>query len=319
MLDNQPLTINPAALEELAQALPCTPTLASWTSDNHGSLLLHYDQHPAHEVPEYVANYHVLAILGPESQAYLESTLDNRLNRGMFGRGANGVIPAGYTHQAVWDQEIALTVLFLHPTLLEEQAAELTQGKQFELLPKHDTEDPILSQLGQLLRLDLAAEYPSGRLYRESITTALVARLVSHHSACTLSQSELEDRLSQQRLHLITSYIREHLGQEIRLRDLAQLVGLSEYYLCRLFKKSIGIPLHQYVIQQRLEQARQLLQCRDLTIAHIAQECGFSSHSHLTQQFKRAFGVSPTVLRSQDFDRPRSQDFDRQQNVTRLK
>jgi AraC family transcriptional regulator len=303
MSDNRSLIINPADLEELAQTLPCVPTLNSIESKDYGFLLFHYEQQPAHEVPEYVMDYHVIAIWGTDSQAYLESTLDDRTNRGMFGWGANGIIPAGYSHRAVWDQEISLTVLFLHPTLLNQVANDQLHRGQLELIPQHDTHDPVLSQLGQLLRLDLAAGHPSGRLYRESIATAFAARLVSHHTVCPLPVPSISGGLSSQRLQVLMNYIHEYLSQELRLSDLAQLVDLSEYYLCRLFKQSLGISLHQYVIQQRLARAQQLLRRNDLSIAYIAQECGFNSHSHLTQHFRKAFGVSPQVFRAQDFDR----------------
>jgi AraC family transcriptional regulator len=299
---DRPLAIDPAALNELSQILPCAPTLNSEVSNDNGFFLFHYDRHPVHEVPEYVMDYHIVAIWGAKSQANLESRLDGQLNCGLFGHGANGIIPAGYSHRAVWDQEIALTVLFLHPMMIDQAAPDKAHGRRIEIMPKHNTEDPVLSQLGQLLKTDLEAGHPSGRLYRESIAMAFSARLVSHHSVCSI-QSESMVSLSQNRVQMIVSYIHEYLEQEIRLSDLAQLVDLNEYYLCRLFKQSIGMPLHQYVIQQRLERAKQLLKRQELSISRIAQDCGFSSHSHLTQHFKRAFGVSPSILRSQDFDR----------------
>jgi AraC family transcriptional regulator len=292
-----PLIIDPTELQDVQQALPCLPTLQSGGTDNRGMLILHYDQHPAHAVPEYATPHHVLPIWGVDSQAEIEARLDDRTYCGLFGKGACGIIPAHFTHWAVWDQAIALTVIFLHPAFVEQVALEVTNGTPIELIPKHNADDPVLSQLGQLLKLDLEAGHPSGRLYQDSIATALAARLVSHHAVCPLPSKPQACGLSHARLQVVISYIQEHLNQEIRLMELAALVGLSEYYLCRSFKQSMGVSLHQYVIQQRVERAKHLLKRRDLTIAHIAQECGFSSHSHLSQQFKRYVGVSPKALR----------------------
>jgi AraC family transcriptional regulator len=295
--NEQPLTINPVELLEVQQALPYSPTCNNWESKDRGVLILHYEKHPAHEVPHYASKYHVLPIWGRQSQADIEAGLDNRPYRGRFGNGANGIIPAECSHWATWDRDISLTVLFLHPGLIE-QVVEVKKGRAGNLIPKHDTGDPTLSQLGLLLKADLEAECPSGQIYRDSLATALAARLVSHHSICTIEPQVQGNGLSSQRLETLVNYVDEYLDQEIRLINLAKLVDLSEYYLCRSFKQAMGISLHQYIMQQRLERTKRLLLNPDLSIAQIAQLCGFSSHSHLTSQFKRCFGVSPKLWRS---------------------
>jgi transposase-like protein len=84
------------------------------------------------------------------------------------------------------------------------------------------------------------------------------------------------------------------------------------YHWLNLQKSSISAPLilpacsnalqvvlpHQYVIQQRVERAKLMLSKTDLTIADIALQVGFSSQSHLTQQFKRLAGMTPKQGRS---------------------
>ncbi|MGG6294868.1 helix-turn-helix transcriptional regulator [Leptolyngbya sp. AN02str] len=308
--NGQPLIIDPTDLEEVHQALPCAPALNSWDTDDRNILVLHYEPHPAHEVPEYATQHHVLPIWSFNSQAKIEARLDDRSYDGMFGNGASGLIPANFNHWAVWDRDIILTVVFLHPKFVEQVASDLAKGGLVELIPKHNTEDIVLSQLGWLLKSDLEHGCPSGHLYRDSIATALAARIVSYHSVCSILRKPALQGLSAQRLQTVISYIHDFLEQDIRLVDLAALVGLSEYYFCRAFKQSVGVSLHQYIIQQRLEKAKQLLQYRHLTLAQIAQECGFSSHSHLTQQFERVFGISPKVMRSQgqDFDNLEAQE-----------
>lgn len=304
MTNEQPLTIDPVELIEVQQALPHSPTINNWAAKDRGLLILHYEKHPAHEVPHYSSKYHVLPIWGRQSHAEIEAGLDNRSYRGEFGHGANGIIPAECNHWAVWDRDITLTVLFLHPELVEQVALDVTKSRRVELIPKHDTDDLTLSQLGLLLKADLESDYPSGQIYRDSLTTALAARLISHHSVCPIETDLRVNGLSSRRLETLVSYIQEYLDQEIRLVDLAKLLDLSEYYLCRSFKQAMGTSLHQYIMQQRLERTKRLLLNQDLSIAHIAQLCGFSSHSHMTSQFKRAFGISPKLWRSSVKNRP---------------
>lgn len=297
MSNHQSLLIDPTKLQDVQQALPCLPALNSYNVNDEGILLLHYKRYPAHELPAYAAKYHIVPIWGLDSQAKIEARLDDRDYRGMFGRGASGVIPAQFEHWAVWDQAIDLTVVFLHPKLIEQVAEQNVKGGRIELMPKHDTYDPALTQLGLLLKADLEAGYPSGKLYRDSIVTALAARLVNHHATCPICPESSVAGLSNARLQIIMNYIQDYLEQEIKLADLARLIDLSESYLCRAFKKSTGISLHQYLLQQRIERAKRLLKHSHLNLTEIAQHCGFSSHSHFTLQFKRFVGVLPSQMR----------------------
>jgi AraC family transcriptional regulator len=92
-------------------------------------------------------------------------------------------------------------------------------------------------------------------------------------------------------------YIHAHLNRDLSLAELASVVNISPTYFASLFKKVMGISPHQYVIQQRVEQAKLMLLKTDLAIADIALQVGFSSQSHLTQQFKRLTGVTPKQVR----------------------
>ncbi len=67
---------------------------------------------------------------------------------------------------------------------------------------------------------------------------------------------------------------------------------MSPYYFLRLFKQSMGITPHQYILQRRIEKAKFLLQHGE-SIAEIAIKVGFCDQSHLTQYFKRIVGVTP--------------------------
>lgn len=93
------------------------------------------------------------------------------------------------------------------------------------------------------------------------------------------------------------AYIQEHLSDEISLEAIASHLGISPYYFSHLFKQSMGIAPYQYVLQQRVEYARQLLEQSQLSIAEIALECGFASQPHLTNHFRNLVGMSPKAYR----------------------
>ncbi len=91
-------------------------------------------------------------------------------------------------------------------------------------------------------------------------------------------------------------FLEANLARPIRLADVAQAVGASPAYLTDTFRRVEGIPLHGYLTQLRLARALvELRQADDLT--RLALDLGFSSHSHFTATFRRAFGCTPSQFR----------------------
>ncbi|HEY9609371.1 AraC family transcriptional regulator [Allocoleopsis sp.] len=103
-------------------------------------------------------------------------------------------------------------------------------------------------------------------------------------------------QIPQYRLRFVKEYIDDYLEQKLSLSELAAIAQLSPYYFCHAFKQSTGISPYQYVIQQRVERAKQLLMQGKMSIAEVAQTCGFTHQSHLNRHFKRITGVTPKTL-----------------------
>lgn len=80
------------------------------------------------------------------------------------------------------------------------------------------------------------------------------------------------------------------------LTELASTVHSSPFHLCRVFRKETNISIHRYLDEVRLRTALEFLGA-GLEITDLALELGYSSHSHFTQAFRRAFGVPPSTLR----------------------
>ena len=91
-------------------------------------------------------------------------------------------------------------------------------------------------------------------------------------------------------------FLHARLSTPLRLRDVARAVGASPTYLTDLFRRVEGVPLHRYVMQLRLARALvELPHSSDLTT--LALNLGFSSHSHFTAAFRRAFDCTPSQFR----------------------
>ena len=72
---------------------------------------------------------------------------------------------------------------------------------------------------------------------------------------------------------------------------------MSPYYFMRMFKRSMHITARQYVIQQRIDRAKELLRSPELEIAEVAYQCGFTNQSHLTNVFRRSTQTTPNAYR----------------------
>ena len=94
-------------------------------------------------------------------------------------------------------------------------------------------------------------------------------------------------------IQTVISYINANYQNKIINSDLAKLTGYHEYYLNRIFKKQIGMTIHKYILQVRINEAKKILMTTDDNIYHIAETMGFNSVAHFSNCFRNYFGHSP--------------------------
>lgn len=95
------------------------------------------------------------------------------------------------------------------------------------------------------------------------------------------------------------SLIQENLYQPISVIDLAKRVGMNSDYLTRVFKKRTGLNVKEYIIQEKMESAKQLLSDTYLPATIISSQLGYGSYSHFTHSFKQIVGLTPLEYRKQ--------------------
>jgi len=149
-----------------------------------------------------------------------------------------------------------------------------------------------------LLLAELQQENLGSKLYIESLTNVFAVHLLRQYAAAKPKLPMYEGGLPQRQLLQVLDYINDYLDQNIKLADLAALLDMSQFHFCHLFKQAIGTSPHHYLLQQRVERAKQLLKQTDRSIMEIAFLCGFNSHSHLSKQFRQLTGVTPRVYRA---------------------
>jgi len=100
-------------------------------------------------------------------------------------------------------------------------------------------------------------------------------------------------------------YLSDHLSDAPSQKRLAQLIGINEKRLTHAFRTLLGKTVHDYLRDQRMEQARILLQDRTLSVAEIADQLGFSSPANFASAFRRQLGCSPVAFRKHITKLPR--------------
>ncbi len=112
----------------------------------------------------------------------------------------------------------------------------------------------------------------------------------------TNTTSDEPSRSTRRLIARTKEFLEAHLASPVRLADIAHAVGASPTYLTHVFRRAEGVPLHRYLVQLRLARALvELPHAADLTA--LAFGLGFSSHSHFTAAFRRAFGCTPSQFR----------------------
>jgi len=120
--------------------------------------------------------------------------------------------------------------------------------------------------------------------------------------------------LSQDVIEVCSAYIQDHLHEDLSLNAMAQMLAVSPEHLTRLFKKAKGISYYQYVLMQRIQEGKRLLQhYPEMSITEVAYQTGFPSSSHFSNHFKRLTGLTATnyqyslhdVIKNKQDDPPR--------------
>lgn len=87
-------------------------------------------------------------------------------------------------------------------------------------------------------------------------------------------------------------YLSQNLDARVSLLDVAQKAKLSQYHFIRMFKQQMGDSPHQFRIKIRIQKAKNLL-LKEIPLAEVALETGFSDQSHFTNTFKKHTGITP--------------------------
>ncbi len=244
-------------------------------------------------------NHHLLCLLLSDGNQQKITRIGEQASEKAQRKGDFWICPAQVTGLWAWDSTDTSLMFVLDPLVLSQTAADMSgiEASRVELLSTIGARDPQIEAIAQLFQTELDTGDIGSSLYTESLTQVLLIHLLRHYCAFQPKRQPIATSLSSYPFQSVLDYIHSSLDQPLHLADLAAVAGISQYHFCRLFKQSIGVAPYQYVLQQRMEKARELLHQRQHTIVEIALLVGCKDQSRFARQFKQQFGVTPGVLR----------------------
>jgi AraC-like DNA-binding protein len=186
-------------------------------------------------------------------------------------------------------------MFYLPRTALDAIASEAGMRRIGDLRhkPGVSVDDPVVRHLLQALLPAVSSPQEADPLFLDHVALALTAHLASVYGAISSSPTIQRGRLAPWQERRAKDLMMSSLGQEISLKSLAGECGLSVRHFARGFRLAVGVPPHRWLMERRVERAKELLETRALPLTDIASFCGFADQSHFTRVFKNMVGKSP--------------------------
>jgi AraC family transcriptional regulator len=221
-------------------------------------------------------------------------------HRGVSVHGHIDIIPANIPTRWILKQEDRGLVIRVSQDLLVEAARNSgIDSRAAVLVNRFQVRDSAIEHLAWALQCEMNSKFAGGRLYTDCIGMALACRLLQRHSITAPGEPNVNGgAMPMFRLRRVLNYIEENLSQDLSLAAIAAVSGLSSSHCQRAFRNAVGVSIHQFVIQQRVHRAKQLLADSRFSIAEVALSVGFSHQSHLAHHMRRLLGLPPRVLRN---------------------
>jgi AraC family transcriptional regulator len=195
-----------------------------------------------------------------------------------------------------WDSFMEIVQIQLPKDFITKIAPEYgLDAERLLRLERLNIHDGLIAQIGREISAILEGTHHGADVtYLDALATFLGLHLARHYCQ-GVPQAHIDQR--DMDLSRVVEYIHQNLGRDLRIEQIAKMVNLSNFYFIRQFKAALGKTPHQYILDCRIQLAKDLLCNSFLPINDISQRCGFSTQSHFTSSFRQNTGTSPRAFR----------------------
>jgi len=247
--------------------------------------------------PEITSDKHILSMGLKHPSRFEVSHGVNRRVSYIKQPGSLCLVPVGVCPALRAETDFYLAVCALDSELVSALDSELERRSEGELRLQVNFQDPAAQQLMTLLLADANDGFSTERLYTEYLAQALAVRVLYQGKQ---TRPEIKSRgasaLPRHALRRVIERMR-CFSSDLSLQALANESGYSRVHFVRMFRAATGYSPHNYLLNLKLERARELLRDPSISLIDIALDCGFSSHSHMSHLFHKFVGVTPSAYR----------------------
>lgn len=284
----------PNRYQDIYPESPITEGRANDSLSAQQLLTLEYFEAEPSEMPKQVfAQHHILINLHSEPHR-VENWRDDQHRDFTYHENEIIVTPAGTSSGWKWHSKSKVIVITLEPLAFEQFAKQnlnigLTET-QLKDVPQFVDKD--LTQSAVMLRDALHSEMGSAVLF-ESYARIFLTKLIQSYGLERDEDYAFTRSFTSTHYKAVLDYVTAHYSQSIPIEILAEQTHLSTYHFARLFKQTIGLTPHQFVIQFRIDRAKEMLNRPNPVLFEVALSCGFSDQAHFTRVFKQFEGLTP--------------------------
>jgi AraC-like DNA-binding protein len=177
----------------------------------------------------------------------------------------------------------------LHAARIETLACPMSSARQ----------DPVMLHLGMSLFPAFASPGQASALFADHVFAAMRLHLASTYGGLRERKRREPGGLAPWQARRAQELMQDQLAGDPTSAELASACGMSVRHFARAFKATMGAPPHRWLLERRVERAKELLAGDNDPISDVALACGFADQSHLTRVFRAATGTSPGAWRRQ--------------------
>jgi AraC family transcriptional regulator len=256
------------------------------------------EQHrlPPTEMPEHSVIGHGISVnVGAQPTSFAWT----RGRDGWDDRPANPghcrILTHGESHPTRWLQTYNEVSLIINPQFVANVVRNSLAADRIEFVTRHSVVDSVMTDFATTFRAELTADAPNGVMYAETLTVGLVLHLLANYGVAKPKVPSPRGKLNAFQLRAVLECIESQLADDVSPLTLAHQAHISPFHFARLFRATVGVPPHRFVLRLRLERAVRFMKAGKMTLAQIAVECGFHDQPHFTRAFQRLFRTTPAM------------------------
>ncbi len=230
---------------------------------------------------------------------FMERRFEGRWTRTECHPGDISLLTRSQASHWHWTEQIDVTHIYLSEAAVARVAADVLE-RPIAAVRLHDllrTQSPIVSGIVEEISREAEGAGIGGALYVEALSTQLIVSLLRNFASVEFADKSGRGELPPAVRRRIIDYIEARIDQSLSLEELAEVASMGVWTFGKRFRATFATSPHQYVVDRRLEKARQMLAIGHLPVKAIASECGFADQAHLTRVMRARLGKTPASLR----------------------